>query len=67
MKLKLWHIDFALGLIMAGLILAAYVFDGPKDAANAIKPITCVAGDPNWICPGETRVMQVPVKPGANL
>lgn len=38
MKLKLWMIDLAGGAIMAAIILAAYVFDGPKNPSNAIKP-----------------------------
>ena len=69
MKWKIWHIDAVGGIILAGLIAVAYFYDSPRSIDNAIKPVTCVAGDPNsnWICPGEERVIQVPVKPGANL
>jgi hypothetical protein len=38
------------------------------DAVGGIILAGLIA-DPNsnWICPGEERVIQVPVKPGANL
>lgn len=65
MKLKLWMIDLAGGAIMAAIILAAYIVDGPKNPDNAIKPVTtrtdkspCVDGfaPENWICPDGLRL-----------
>lgn len=79
MKLKLWHVDFAGAVIISALMAAAYYIDPPRSPDNAIKPITtrtlddmrqlCIDGKnpEEWICPGQTRVMQIPVKPGANL
>ena len=66
MKKRVWHVDLICGLLMAGIILAAYVFDGPKNPSNAIKPtvtqeqhqLLCLDGGKpiDWRCPDETRL-----------
>ena len=69
MKHRIWHIDFLGGLIIAGLILLAYVVDGPANPDNAIKPLTaktpnpehrllCLDGMPpvDWRCPDGDRI-----------
>lgn len=66
MQRRSWHVDFGFGLIMAALFGLAYHFDGPRDEANSIKPITtredhkllCADGQSpqNWICPEGRRL-----------
>ena len=66
MKRRVWHVDLLCGLLMAGIIGAAYFFDHPRDPSNAIKPVTtktehrllCIDGQPpvDWRCPDGERL-----------